>query len=166
VGDQDDSTKIAELESRPPTVDDLIKLCRALNDCGAKYIVIGGMAVIQQGFVRATEDIDLLLEASKENVERVKKAMMTLPDQAVREVDSSDLDRYVVVRVADEIVVDLMKRACGVEYAEASGQIERVNVRGVEIPFASAELLWKLKQTVRAKDELDRFFLAERLGKR
>jgi hypothetical protein len=49
----------AALESRPPTLDDLIELCRRLNEEGAGYVVIGGMAVLQLGFARATEDIDL-----------------------------------------------------------------------------------------------------------
>lgn len=56
----DDLDDGKNLESRPPTVEDLIKLCRSLNNEGAKYLVIGGMAVIQAGFVRATADIDLL----------------------------------------------------------------------------------------------------------
>ena len=46
------------LEARPPGVADLVSLCRSLNREGARYIVIGGMAIIQAGFVRATEDID------------------------------------------------------------------------------------------------------------
>ncbi len=57
----DDPDDGKNLESRPPTVEDLVKLCRSLNHAGARYLVIGGMAVIQAGFVRATADIDLLL---------------------------------------------------------------------------------------------------------
>ncbi|MFH1574538.1 MAG: hypothetical protein ABIG68_11175, partial [Acidobacteriota bacterium] len=68
------------------------------------------------------------------------------------------------VRVADEIVVDLLKEACGVCYPEASRSIEWANIDGVPIPFASAELLWKLKQAPRAKDEIDRSFLRALLG--
>jgi hypothetical protein len=45
------------MESRPPSMDDLRDLCRALNLAKAKYIVIGGMAVLQHGFVRGTVDI-------------------------------------------------------------------------------------------------------------
>ncbi len=63
----DDSDDGKNLESRPPTVEDLVKLCRSLNNMGAKYLVIGGMAVIQAGFVRATADIDLLVDAAPEN---------------------------------------------------------------------------------------------------
>ena len=47
----------AALESRPPTLDDLIELCRRLNEEGAEYVVIGGMAILQLGFVRATEGL-------------------------------------------------------------------------------------------------------------
>jgi hypothetical protein len=85
---------------------------------------------------------------------------MALPDQAVRDMADDDLDRYVVVRVADEIVVDLMKAACGVAYDEASRMVDVVSLRGVPVPFANLELLWRTKQTVRDKDRLDREFLA------
>jgi hypothetical protein len=122
-------------------------------------MVIGGMAVIYHGFTRATEDIDLLVDPSPENQARIRQALMKLPDQAVREVAEGDLDVYQVVRIADEIVVDLMKSACGISYAEASMGVEWAEIEGVRIPFAGAALLWKLKQAPRAKDEIDRSFL-------
>jgi hypothetical protein len=152
-------------ESRPPSLDDLLHLCRELNKHGARYIVVGGMAMIRAGFVRATEDIDLLVDASPENQEKVRGAMMSLPDQAVREVQPDDLEKYTVVRVADEFVVDLMKSACGIDYGGGCNSIDVVTIDGVEIPFANAELLWRLKQTRREKDALDLIFLRELLKK-
>ena len=53
--------------------------------------VIGGMAMIQAGFVRGTEDIDLLIEASPENQAAVRKALEILPDKAVTELREGDL---------------------------------------------------------------------------
>jgi predicted nucleotidyltransferase len=50
----------SEEVSRPATLEDLLSLCRALNDRGAHYVVIGGTAMLNLGFVRATEDIDRL----------------------------------------------------------------------------------------------------------
>ncbi len=49
------------LEARPPLPDseDLVSLCRNLEREGARYVVIGRMAVIQAGFGRATNNIDL-----------------------------------------------------------------------------------------------------------
>jgi len=146
-------------EARFPTLADLLLLCRRLNEAHAKYIVIGGWAIIQHGYGRTTADIDLLVDVSLENFERVKAAMLGLPDGAVREVQPDDLDKYVVVRVGDEFVVDLMKAACGVEYEEASKDISWQSVQGVTIPFASPKLLWRLKQTYREKDVADRIFL-------
>ena len=151
-------------EARPPRLSDLVTLCRRLNDEGARYVVIGGMAIIQAGFVRATEDIDLVVDASPANITRVRQALLSLPDRAVREMADGDLDRYVVVRVADEIVVDLMKAACGIEYEEASRSVDTVVIDEVPIPFASPRLLWRTKQTVRDKDRMDRAFLASVLA--
>jgi len=148
---------------RTPEEDDLVKLCASLNAHGAQYLVVGGMAMNQLGLLRATEDIDLLLERSRENQEKVRKALEVLPDKAVREVNENDLDEYTVVRVADEIVVDLMLSACGITYADAAGEIETRLIRGVAIPFASARLLLRTKQTYREKDIPDRIFLEQKL---
>jgi len=152
-------------EPRIPTVEDLLLLCKLLNEAGAQYIVIGGWAVIQHGFGRATGDIDLLVDASPANFAKIQKAMLALPDGAVREVQPGDLDQYVVIRVGDEFVVDLMKAACGIEYAEASKSISWVMIREVKIPFASPKLLLRLKQTHRDKDAMDRAYLRELLRK-
>jgi len=151
-------------ESRPPTVNDLLSLCRELNGRKAKYVVIGGMAMIQAGFVRGTEDIDLLIDASPENQAAVRKSLEILPDKAVSELREGDLERYVVVRVADEIVVDLLLSAGGVGYTEAQSETTIVDVGGVPIPFASPRLLLRMKQTGREKDALDLLFLRELLS--
>jgi len=154
------------LEPRLPTLDDLLFLCRSLNEAGAKYIVIGGWAVIQHGFERTTSDVDLLVESSPENFQKIKTAMLKLPDGAIRELEPDDLDKFIVVRVGDEFVIDLMKRSCGIEYAEASPDIQQIQVRDVLIPFANAQLLWRTKQTHREKDALDRAFLKELLKRK
>jgi len=161
----DDGNANPAPEPRVPTIDDLLLLCRLLNEAGAHYLVIGGWAMIQHGFGRATGDIDLLVESSSENFARIQKAMSALPDGAIREVKLGDLDQYVVIRVCDEFVIDLMKAACGIEYAEASKFISWMTVREVKIPFASPDLLLRLKQTYRDKDAMDREYLRELLRK-
>jgi len=148
---------------RTPEQTDLAKLSAALNAQSARYIVVGGMAIIQQGLLRATEGVDLLLERSRDNQSRVRKALEILPDKSVREMNESDLDEYLVVRIADEIVVDLMLSACGVTYDDAVNDIELRVIEGVPIPFASANMLLKMKQTYRDKDIPDRIFLEDKL---
>ena len=149
---------------RIPKEADLVALCRALNARGARYLVVGGFAVIHHGYLRATEDIDLLLDGSLENQASVKQALATLPDKAILELGDDDLRDYTVVRVSDEILVDLMISACGIAYEESSKSIGTAEIQGVPIPFANAELLLRMKQTDREKDADDRIFLHRKIS--
>lgn len=155
-------TPETDLTTRIPEETDLVALCRTLNDLGAKYVIIGGFAIVLAGFARATLDIDLLIDTSLENEALVYKALEILPDKAVRELKPGETSRYGVVRVGDEIMVDLMKSASGIEYLEAAKEIVIRKVRGVPIPFASPRLLWRTKErTRRPKDAEDLMFLRE-----
>ena len=89
-----------------------------------------------------------------------------MPDKAIRELGDEDFRDYIVVRVSDEILVDIMTAACGVEYEEASRGIEWAYFEGVAIPFATPELLLRLKQTCRGSDVADRIFLHRRIAER
>jgi hypothetical protein len=122
------------------------------------------MAMVLHGFNRGTEDIDLLVDKVSSNISLLKKALSILPDNAVREVINTDIEEYGVVRVADEVVVDLMGSACGIDFKSAESQIEWHELDGVKIPFASAELMLNTKQTLREKDEIDRLYLRRILG--
>lgn len=147
-------------ESREPTLKDLRDLCRELNHRGARYLVVGGFAMAALGYNRRTMDVDLLVDTAGDNEARVLEAVATLPDGAARELSPGEIARWKVVRVADEIVVDLMGSACGIGYPEAESGIERRDVGGVLIPFASATLLWRMKKpTHREKDLPDLVFL-------
>ena len=116
--------------------------------------------MILHGYVRATKDVDLLVDIAPENIRAVKDAMSRLPDNAVALMEDDEVGRYGVVRVADEFVVDLMARACSLDYADAIRiGVESVEVEGVMIPVASKELLIRTKQTVRPHDAADVAFL-------
>ena len=145
--------------SRAPEPDDVVRICRALNDAGARYLLIGGFAVIAHGAGRFTKDIDLLVEDSPGNVARVRRGLAVLADNAAAEVADEDVRQHVVVRVADEVVVDLMGRACGVGYEEAARDAELIERQGVSIPVASPRTLIRLKDTPRPQDALDRAYL-------
>ena len=152
----------AELESRDPTTSDVVALCRELNACGASYLVCGGFAIRAAGYSRHTGDIDLLVDASLENEARVFLALAVLPDKAVLELAPGDVAKHVVCRVADEVIVDLMASASGIEYAEAANEVVIIEIEGVPIPFASPMLLWRMKRhTHREKDRPDLLFLRQ-----
>jgi hypothetical protein len=149
--------------TRPPDDHDLVALARELNRLGVAYVVVGGFAINRLGLVRATDDIDLLIARDAANQGLVKQALEILPDKAIRELGEEDLAHWVVVRVNDDITVDLMTEACGVSFDEARSGIETEIIDGVPIPFASAELMLRLKQSSREKDVQDRSFIQQLL---
>lgn len=149
-------------ESRQPSVEDLLELCREMNRQGAKYLIVGGFAIRGAGYLRETGDLDVIIETSPENEARVFQSLEILPDKAVLHLQPGEVEKYTVVRVADEIVVDLMKSASGIDYAEASKDVVIREVQGVPIPFASPRLLWRMKKnTHREKDRADLAFLRQ-----
>lgn len=151
-----------ELVSRAPTEDDLVAMCRLLNEYGARYMVVRGFAIMYAGYGRTTGDVDLLFDTELENEAKVYRCLESLPDKAVLQLQPGEVGRYTVVRVADEIVVDLMKSASGIDYAEASKHVVIREVQGVPIPFASPGLLWRMKKnTHREKDAADLVFLRQ-----
>jgi predicted naringenin-chalcone synthase len=116
--------------------------------------------------VRATDDIDLLIARDLANQALVKRALEVLPDKAVRELADDDLAQWIVVRVNDDITVDLMTEACGVPYEEVRNHVETVEIEGVAVPFADAAIILRMKQGFRAKDAEDRSFLQQLIMKR
>jgi hypothetical protein len=157
-----DDNPSKELAPREPTVEDLRNLCRELNQRGALYVVIGGFALRAADYVRGTMDVDLLVAADRENEAKVFAALSTLPDKAAHELQPGELQQYGVIRVADEILVDLMCSAGGIDYAEAAKDVIVREVGGVPIPFASPRLLWRMKVvTHREKDAGDLLFLRQ-----
>ncbi|HUF62572.1 MAG TPA: hypothetical protein VMN36_10905 [Verrucomicrobiales bacterium] len=78
----------------------------------------------------------------------------------MKELDPGDVEKFTVVRVADEIIVDSMRSASGIRYEEAAKDVVIRRVGDVDIPFASPRLLWRMKRsTHRDKDAGDLFFL-------
>ncbi len=49
---------------------------KALNDANARYLVVGGLAVIAHGHVRATVDVDIVLHLEQGNVLRAMEARL------------------------------------------------------------------------------------------
>jgi len=89
-----------------------------------------------------------------------------LPDNAVRELQPGELQKHNVIRIGDEILVDLLRSAAGIDYDEAIKDVVVREVDGVPIPFASPKLLWRMKiATHREKDTDDLLFLREWFSK-
>lgn len=143
--------------SRLPTKEDVKRISEALQSYGVKYVLVGGLAINFHGRPRMTHDIDLLIDPSPENLEKVKAALSFLPDNAIQEVRPDDLQNYKVVRVADEVVIDLIGQIGDVNVGNAG--IEEHEIDGIKVFVADIDTLIKTKQGLREKDSADLSFL-------
>lgn len=137
-----------------PEPDPLLRVCSLLNQEGARYLVVGGHAVILHGLVRTTEDVDILIEPTEENAARVLAGLSKLEDGAARELTPRDLLEN-VIKVADEVEVDVSVQAWKVSFSDAIGSALEVTIDGVRIPYLGLDSLIASKETYRQKDQID-----------
>ena len=145
--------------SRPATLEDLKKVIRSLNEKNAEYILIGGYALFSHGYHRATEDIDLLVPDSSVASKAIIDSLMVLADKKSANLEAAWFDEGENIRLADEIVVDLIFKTCGETYESLKSYIEIVDLDGTPAKTLSLEGLIKTKQSMRDKDVLDRVVL-------
>ena len=149
--------------ARPASVDDLKLLLRALNDHGVDYLLIGGYALYALGYQRGTTDVDVVLRPTREQGERVKRALLLLPDKVSEDLVPEWFTEGQTIRVADAFVVDLMFSACGETYESLLPHSLTIDFEGVPVHTLSLEGLLKTKQTTRDKDKVDRVILERAL---
>ncbi|HEV8357627.1 MAG TPA: nucleotidyl transferase AbiEii/AbiGii toxin family protein [Gemmatimonadales bacterium] len=133
----------------------LATVCGLLNAAGVKYVVVGGFALALHGVVRATKDIDVLIEPTAANAQRTLKALEGLTSGIARELDPSEIATRPITIVGDEPRVDILTLAWSVRYADAAPKAERIAIDGVDIPFADLDTLIRTKQTGRFQDNAD-----------
>lgn len=149
---------------RPAEFKDLKMVIESLNNYKIDYLLIGAFSLYAHGIIRATTDIDIMFPATKEVGEKVKKALMVLPDKCAKEIDPIWFEEGAVIRVADEFVVDLMFRAGGQNYEALKKYQEIIEVDGIPVKTVNLEgLLLTKQQSTRDKDIADRKIIQEAL---
>ena len=133
----------------------LAEVCALLNEHEARYVLLGGFALQLWGFARVTKDIDILIERSVPNAERVLQALAHLTGGLARDLLAEEIVKKPITVVGDLPRVDIMTVAWQVGYAEASEAAKVFEVDGVTIPTASIEHLIASKRTGRPQDAAD-----------
>lgn len=133
----------------------LATVCRLLNEADVAYVVVGGFALAYHGVIRATKDIDVLIEPIVDNAARALQALEALAWGVSRELDPADVAANPITVIGDDPRVDLLTLAWSVRYADAAPTAECVEIDGVEIPFADIDTLIRSKQTDRFQDRAD-----------
>jgi hypothetical protein len=146
--------------------DKFLKLIDTINRHDVEYIVIDGVAMISHGMPRLTQDLDLLIKLTPENIERLKDALHSIyNDPAIDEITYDEMNTYSVIRygTSDGFYLDIMARIGDVaDYSSVEKEIKEVE--GVKIYLSTVASLLKLKEnTIRPEDKRDAIFLKKLL---
>ena len=150
--------------------DEIIRVLRAFEASGLEYVLVGASAMGFHGLVRATEDLDLCIRATAENVERLRVALREAydGDPHIDEITSDDLlGEYPAVRYfppTGDLYFDVMTRL-GESARFETVDAEIKEIEGVRVRVATPAALYRLKRgTVRAIDRQDAAALRERFN--
>ena len=150
--------------------DEILRVLRAFEEAGLEYVLIGATAMGFHGVVRATEDLDLFIRATADNVERLRAALRAsyADDPHIDEISATDLlGEYPAVRYyppSGDLYFDILTRL-GEAASFDTVDAETKNIEGTHVQVATPAALYRLKKgTVRAKDHQDAAALRERFN--
>lgn len=150
-------------------LDEVLRLFASLERHGVRYAVFGAVAMNLHGLVRATEAVDVFVEPTIENIERLKTALREVwNDPHIDEIDTQELiGEYPAARYfppGTELYLDILTRL-GEAFSWEELETERVEVSGVTVRVVTPRMLERMKaDTVRPKDRLDAAWLRETFG--
>ena len=133
------------------------KLLAALAADGVDFAVVGGLAVIFNGYPRLTLDADILVEASEENLRKLLVCLAGWGEGWARELTPEDFGlQEGAVRVMEEFDLDIFTRMKGKSLADFRPRLRHLETSSVRIPYLAPEDLILLKEgSWREKDKFD-----------
>jgi predicted nucleotidyltransferase len=150
---------------------DVEAILRALNDADVRYLIVGGLAVVAHGYVRATVDVDIVLNLERENVLRAMNALEQIgyrPLAPVAAAEFADAAKRTAWQEEKNMIVFQMRNPDPTStrldifvkepfvFADEFGQAKWENVTGIRAPVLRLERLLQMKQeSGRAQDLAD-----------
>ncbi|MBM3465702.1 MAG: nucleotidyl transferase AbiEii/AbiGii toxin family protein [Armatimonadetes bacterium] len=138
----------------------VLALLTELNRHEVEYKVFGGIALIAHGIVRPTEDIDIFVSPTAENIDRLKRALRAVwDDPSIDEISYDDLvGDYPAVGYGppdESLGVDILTRL-GDAYSYDNVETEIKHLGSIPFAVATPRMLYDMKRdTVRPKDHAD-----------
>lgn len=133
------------------------RLLADLTASGIDYAVVGGVAVIANGYVRLTEDLDILVAESPENVRKLLKCLEGWGEGWARELKIEDFaPQEGSIRVSEDFDLDIFTRMRGKSLEDFRPRLRHLETSSTRIQYLSPDDLIFLKHdSWRDKDQLD-----------
>ena len=113
-------------------------ILRELCGAGARFLIVGGYATIAHGYTRATEDLDIWIEPTRDNARRVVAALERFGADTSQVTVEDIADPYTFFRIGAEggRRIDIIGHAEGLEFHKAWRDRYTTEFLGLEVPRA------------------------------
>jgi hypothetical protein len=143
--------------SAPPLYEEWSEFLRALISAKVRFLVVGGHAVAVHGEPRLTEDLDVLIEPTVENGERVRNAFDLFGFGSLAPpAEDFTQPRKVFMLGRKPRRIDVLTTIDGVDFERAARDHLVVQLGGAKVPVIAREpLLINKRASGRPKDLAD-----------
>jgi predicted nucleotidyltransferase len=141
---------------------DFKEFIEALNSKQVRYLVIGGYAVALHGYPRYTKDLDVWVEMSADNAQRVVEALEAFGFGTLGLEAADFLEAGQIIQLGyPPARIDIITRPSGVKFEESYQTRVEVELGGVRVKFIGLE---ELKKSKRAAGRMQDMADLENLG--
>ena len=143
---------------------DYKEMLQILLNNKVRFLVVGAYAMGAYGYPRATGDIDIWVEASSENSEKIHQSLSEFGAPLSEVTKTTFCEEGIVFQIGvAPRRIDIITKIDGVDFNKAYSDKQKMEIEGIKIPFLSKEDLIKNKEsTGREKDQLDVKYLREK----
>ena len=139
----------------------LLDVFKSFQRHEVKYVVIGGVASVLHGVPRATFDLDILIEASAENAERLLAALTDAGFGTAALTDAQDVVTHEITVFNDRVRIDVQTWTPGLSFQDAWRRRKTVTYQGQDFFIVSREDLIASKRAAGREVDLDDVRLLE-----
>jgi hypothetical protein len=143
---------------------DFAEMLSALCEAGVEFLIVGAHALAAYGIPRATGDLDIWVNPTADNADRVLSALRRfgapVGDLSVADLTTPDTVFQIGI---EPFRIDILSGISGVDFAHAWPRRMMVGVEGLSVPvLAREDFTTNKRATGRPRDLLDIELLNER----
>ena len=126
-----------------------------------RYVVIGGIAAVLYGVPRATFDLDILIEATPENAQRLIDALMDAGMGTAALTNSDEIMANEITIFKDRVRIDVQLLTPGLQFEKAWSRKQTMQYQGQNFYVVSIEDLIRSKRAAGRDVDLEDIRLLE-----
>ena len=126
-----------------------------------RYVVIGGIAAVLYGVPRATFDLDILIEATPENAQRLLDALIDAGMGTATLTDSDEILANEITIFKDRVRIDVQLSTPGLQFEKSWSRKQTMRYQGQQFYVVSIEDLIRSKRAAGRDVDLEDIRLLE-----